>query len=132
MSAPWVCSLRPKTLNETQAAIFICPRLIPACYPASCPYIPVSQRSPAPYSQGVSENGLPSAHVALLSVLFQNPFKILFRESDVSQTLSAFLPQLALALKLWKVRGYGWKMITPLDQGGIVQWDEKAGTSWTI
>ncbi|GEM_PF-3421330 len=39
---------------------------------------------------------------------------------------------LALALKLWKVRGYGWKMITPLDQGGIVQWDEKVGTSWTI
>ena len=30
---------------------------------------------------------------------------------------------LALALKLWKVRGYGWKMTTPLDQGGIVQWD---------
>ena len=100
MSAPLVCSLRPKTLNETQAAIFICPRLIPACYPASCPYIPVSQRSPAPYSQGVSENGLPSAHVALLSVLFQTPFKLLFRESDGSQTLSAFLPQLALALKL--------------------------------
>ena len=39
---------------------------------------------------------------------------------------------LALALKLWNVRGYGWKMTTPLDQGGIVQWDEKAGTSWTI
>ena len=39
---------------------------------------------------------------------------------------------LVLALKLWKVRGYGWKMTTPLDQGGIVQWDEKVGTSWTI
>ena len=39
---------------------------------------------------------------------------------------------LALALKLWAARGFGWKMTASLDRGGGVEWDGKVGTSWTI